>query len=157
MYQYRITKYNPIHRDKNGTFTKEDWLAFSDVGKSFNGEILTLAEYERTEKAYIETAIAFLSEAQIPYINVNGVQNTKDVSKTVQDGMSIEISSLKKLFTDVLRERYWCRFEKDDEVFVHFGWDYYMYIGTKVYCGNAITFAYEKGLFVEELISPYHT
>ncbi|MET9090759.1 hypothetical protein ABZX72_01575 [Streptomyces cyaneofuscatus] len=39
-----------------------DWTSFEDVGKSFNGEALTAAEYQRVEDSYI-SAVASLADA----------------------------------------------------------------------------------------------
>ncbi|ARF74384.1 hypothetical protein B7C62_20715 [Kitasatospora albolonga] len=39
-----------------------DWTSFEDVGKSFNGEVLTAAEYRRVEDSYI-SAVAYLADA----------------------------------------------------------------------------------------------
>jgi hypothetical protein len=40
-------------------------------------------------------------------------------------------------------------------VYVHFGWDYYMYLGIPIHCPNALSYAKEKGIFVEPFVSPY--
>ncbi|MEI5033273.1 polymorphic toxin-type HINT domain-containing protein [Streptomyces sp. S1A(2023)] len=39
-----------------------DWTSFEDVGESFNGEVLTAAEYQRVEDSYI-SAVASLADA----------------------------------------------------------------------------------------------
>ncbi|MFQ5548957.1 MAG: RNA-binding protein, partial [Woeseia sp.] len=57
---------------------------------------------------------------------------------------------------DVLRERYWARFEDEQGRFVHFGWDYYMYVGVTCECPRAEEAASKRGLFVEAFRSPYH-
>jgi hypothetical protein len=41
MYQYRITKYNPVFRDEKGRCTSEEWTSFGDVG-----EIVSVKEYD---------------------------------------------------------------------------------------------------------------
>ena len=55
----------------------------------------------------------------------------------------------------VLREELWCRLE-GDRGFVHFGFDYYMYVGVASACPEAQRLAAQLGLFVEEMRSPYH-
>lgn len=40
--------------------------------------------------------------------------------------------------------------------FVHFGYDYYMYVGVETPCPQAQRLAAQLGLFVEEMRSPYH-
>ena len=41
-----------------------------------------------------------------------------------------------------------------NEGFIHFGWDYYMYIGMPHPCPTAQARAAELGLYVEEFASP---
>lgn len=65
MYKYRISKYNPLTVDENGDY-KEDWTAISDIGKSFDGETLTVAKYVEVEDSYIK-----LNRNQLPYFLQN--------------------------------------------------------------------------------------
>ena len=39
--------------------------------------------------------------------------------------------------------------------YVHFGYDYYMYIGLSVKCTDALAAVQQRGLFVEPFRSPY--
>ncbi len=55
----------------------------------------------------------------------------------------------------VLQEKYWCRFASAN-CFVHFGYDFYMYVGVPIACDNAIELARRAGLFAEVFQSPYH-
>jgi hypothetical protein len=41
------------------------------------------------------------------------------------------------------------------EGFIHFGWDYYMYIGVPHPCPTARVRAADLGLYIEEFASPY--
>ena len=54
----------------------------------------------------------------------------------------------------VLREEIWCRLECPTG-FLHFGWDYYMYVGVPHLCPESLELAKRMGLFVDELKSPY--
>ena len=40
-------------------------------------------------------------------------------------------------------------------MYIHFGYDYYMYIGSSNACDNVRIKIQEEGLFVEEFKSPY--
>jgi hypothetical protein len=42
-------------------------------------------------------------------------------------------------------------------MYVHFGWDYYMYFGSKKTCKPVLAEIEHSGLFVEKRKSPYHT
>ena len=156
MFQYRVTKYNPAYRDEHGAYTKAEWTAVSDIGKEFDGVVLTEAEYARVEKAYVDSALTFLSEARVPALTICGLENHGEYQMALSEGMELTPKELATPFGEVLREKYWCRFERAGEAFVHFGFDYYMYIGTKVPCRASMRFAARRGLFVEEFVSPYH-
>ena len=53
-HQYRVTKYNPKHRDKKqGNYLKDEWTSVSDIGEKFGEIILDEDEYFTVEKAYI--------------------------------------------------------------------------------------------------------
>ncbi len=55
----------------------------------------------------------------------------------------------------ILRNKFWCKLEYDDTMYVHFGWDYYMYISASKSCPSTIKKIEEMGLFVEKFRSPY--
>jgi len=65
----------------------------------------------------------------------------------------LEVADIARL---VLREFLWCKLEEDQKIFVHFGYDYYMFIGSSEKPPKSIIKKIEKmGLFVEEFESPY--
>ncbi|MBN1511613.1 MAG: hypothetical protein JXB13_06330 [Phycisphaerae bacterium] len=158
-YEYRVTKYDPGKRDENGVYTVDEWtewIMFSQVGSIVGGSKLTLEEYLRTEDAYVATAIRFLSEAGVPSVTVRQLaDNGGEAAKlNVREGSDLDHEQAACLMRLILRDLAWCRLESDDS-FVHFGWDYYMYIGVPVPCDQSRAFARERGLFVEEFPSPY--
>lgn len=55
----------------------------------------------------------------------------------------------------VLREEAWGKLGVPGKAYVHFGYDYYMYIGVPSKCGRSIAIARDLGLFVERIRSPY--
>lgn len=63
MFVFRVTKYDPAHRDRHGAYTRDDWISVSDIGRAFAGVVLTETEYRRVEDAYTTAAVAFLREA----------------------------------------------------------------------------------------------
>ena len=154
-FEYRVTKYNPIYRNERGNFLKEDWIAVSDIGKSFDNITLTSEEYNRVETTYAQTAIAFLQESGNLCLQVERLEDYGDYPITFRQGDVLGKDELEQAFRDVLQERYWCRFA-DDHRFVHFGWDYYMYIGVPIICKQSIDFAHNASLFVEPFSSPYN-
>jgi hypothetical protein len=149
MYQYRITKYNPVFRDEKGRYTSEEWTSFGDVG-----EIVSVKEYVRVETAYIGTALAFLREAGVVELQIRGLENSKKLPILLVEGKQLSLQELESTLRNVLRDEIWCRFE-GKSAFVHFGWDYYMYVGVSKDCPEAYAFAEKSGLFVEDFQSPY--
>ena len=154
MNEYRVTKYNPAFRDPGGAYTRDEWTSVKDVGRSFAGGVLTREEYERVENAYVGAALAFLDEAGLTSLRVEGLENTRGEWLVFRNDSILPLTQVGDVIRRVLREEFWCRLEGVDG-FVHFGWDYYMYIGVAHPCPKARERTVELGLYVEEFASPY--
>lgn len=151
MNQFRVTKYNPANRDDKGLYlNQEEWTDFSDVGSK-----VSLVEYERVELAYIKTAICFLSNAGVKELKLVGLENTADQTSYNENDLVL-IDGLDNIIRSVLRNEFWCKFESSIG-FIHFGWDFYMYIGVESLNAAAIEYAQSRGLFIEKFISPYYS
>lgn len=155
MNEYRVTKYNPAFRDPRGAFTKNEWISVKQIGQSFDGVVLTHAEYKRVEQAYISAALALLSEAGLTSLRVEGLHNARGEQLPFSEGSVLPLSQVGDVIGRLLREEFWCRLQGVDG-FVHIGWDYYMYVGVPHPCPAAEAQAVELGLYVEEFGSPYH-
>ena len=60
-----------------------------------------------------------------------------------------------KVAKGVLREDFWCKLESES-FFIHFGYDFYMYIGADIDDEKMRKIAEENGLFAERINeSPY--
>ena len=55
----------------------------------------------------------------------------------------------------ILREVVWCKFEHDESLYFHFGYDYYMYIGCNQPQPDSVEYVHEVGLHIETCASPY--
>ena len=152
--QYRVTKYDPRFRDPTGAYTRDDWTAVSDIGRSFEGVVLTNGEYDRVETAYASTAVAMLAEAGVESLKVTGLEQHGNMGAPFDENAVVSLSNIAEVARSVLRQEYWCRLESP-EAFVHFGWDYYMYVGIPKVPSLALAQAHERGLFVEVCESPY--
>jgi|SRR5690348_11422367 len=155
MEEYRVTKYDPALRGPNGEFQGDDWISFNQIGKSFHGIVLTAQEYKRVEDAYIKVALAFLSEGGIKALKVAGLENARQHPLAFGEESVLTLEQLPDVIEPILREDFWCRLEAENG-FLHFGWDYYMYIGVPRPCRGAEQIASELGLYVEEFVSPCH-
>jgi hypothetical protein len=156
-YQYRITKYNPANRDESGAYQLDEWTAFSDIGKEFSGVRLRKTEYLEVESAYLTAVKSFLEEARLPALFLKGLEigRAKEIPAFVKEGASLSVPQCVEFSRSVLREELWGRLVIPGRAYVHFGWDYYMYIGVPVPCHSSIEAAGRGGLFVEPFRSPY--
>jgi hypothetical protein len=159
MFEYRVTKYNPAHRNDSGAYLLDDWTSYGDIGKPFGGVILSVDEYNRVEDAYVELALAFLRESatDAPFIselqNWNGYQ---EPGLLLAVGARLSGTQISRICRLNLQEQIWCKLEGDAGQFIHFGYDYYMYVGVPTRCDDAMALACRLGLFVEPFTSPYH-
>lgn len=155
MKEYRVTKYDPALRGPNGEYKGDDWTMFNQIGQTFHGVVVTEQEYKRAKNAYVKVALAFLSESGITALRVVGLENSRRQPLEFAEGCVLSREKLPEVFGRILRDEFWCRFHAEDG-FVHFGWDYYMYVGVPRRCPTAEQTASELGLYVEEFTSRYH-
>lgn len=170
-YQWRITKYNPDFRDENGHYTRvEDWTSPYDIGKTFNGQAFTFEQYLRVESAYINTILMFIKESKVKSLRVIWLENHKSKVQRkwqflyedefqhiqLEEDMVINLEDIPTICKMILRELIYCQLLVKDQLFIHFGWDYYMYIGTNYQSTVAIDLAINNGLYVESFQSPYY-
>jgi hypothetical protein len=154
VHEYRVTKYNPAFRDYSGAYTKVEWTMFRQIGQTFSGVVLTSDEYESVEEAHIQAALSFLRESGLLSMRVAGLENHRMQPLDFQNDSVLPLERIGAIIRQILREEYWCRLEGSDG-FLHFGWDYDMYIGVPHLCPTARARATKLGLFVEEFASPY--
>lgn len=167
MYHWRITKYNPKYRNEKGAYLRDEWTCFSEVGKSFNGKMVTLAGYLAIEDAYINAILEFMNCLHVSELKVTSLNKVKrpfeneiynqeliDLFDKIKNRHLISGPNVEIITRLVLRNNLWCRLKSDD-MYVHFGWDYYMYMGSKKECKNTIARIDKSGLFVEVFKSPY--
>jgi len=154
VHEYRVAKYNPEIRDQSGAYTKVEWTFFRQIGQTFSGVLLTSDEYERVEEAYIQAALSFLRESGLLSMRVAGLENPRTQPLDFQNDSVLPLDRIDEIIRRILREEFWCRLEGSDG-FIHFGWDYYMYIDVLHPCPTARARAAELGLYVEEFASPY--
>ncbi|WP_156889912.1 hypothetical protein [Planococcus lenghuensis] len=53
-----MTNYNPQNRDASGRYMLlNEWTSVSDVGKTFDGRVFSMAQYVETEEKHIKALI----------------------------------------------------------------------------------------------------
>ena len=163
MFGWRITKYNPQFRDDRGAYLKDEWTCYSEIGRKFEGKEFTLEEYLKTENAYIQAVLLFMEDLSIDSLRISLLVKNGKIRKKVITDDKIELINntyvnkerIAYIIQLILRNKIGCKFEIND-MYVHFGWDFYMYIGSiKKPSGSTIKEIEKMGLFVEEFESPY--
>jgi hypothetical protein len=153
----RVSKYGPNLRDERGAFSGEDWTSVSDVGSAFNGKPLTLDDYLEVEARYLRVVAAFLTDAGVERTTSVAVEAFDDARWWPAEGESLSLLESTDVVRGMLREQGFCRLEASHGVYVHVGYDYYLYLGGNVACARTLRAATDAGLNVDEqFTSPYH-
>jgi hypothetical protein len=157
-YEYRVTKYDPSKRDFGGAYQVAEWTEFADVGRRFAGRVLKKPEYLAIERKYVIALVQFLAEAEVFHVEVRNLETAglkKPAAKTWRRKRSLSLAEVSRFARLALRGQIWGRLTAPRRAYVHFGWDYYMYIGLSRPTPEAIAAARGAGLFVELFRSPY--
>lgn len=172
MISWRITKYNPRYRNEKGEYQKDEWTSCHDIGKLYDGKEFTVDDYMAVENAYINAVVSFLNGFNIKALTAKYLEKHNDslvlhetpleyteelieLYGRLSEGDILEIRDVEHLCRLALREQLWCKLENDNKMFIHFGYDYYMYIGCLSKPEEIISLTEKNGLFLEVLESPY--
>ena len=173
MNSWRVSKYNPKFRDENGAYVNNEWTSISDIGKIYNGIEFTLQDYYKTEETYINTIQLVIDMLQIPSLKVVDLEKNSMGKKGIKNYKSLYNKEIYKVFRNiknnetcqgeiifnicrlVLREHLWLKFEYKKDFFIHFGYDYYLYIVSHAIEDTIISKINKLGLFIEQYLSPY--
>lgn len=170
MYSYRITKYNPKNRNDSGWYTINEWTAISDIGHIYNGVKFSKKPYFEIENSYIASIRIVMEFLHLKILSVSNLEkrstrprfkrysskSMQELYKSVTENMELHKEQISDMARLVLRELIWCQLNNSNNMFVHFGYDYYMYIGSSKKLPDNLKNKIEKmGLFVEDFDSPY--
>lgn len=160
MLSWRITKYDPKNRDERGSYLDDkEWTCFPEVGTKVSEE-----DYLKTESNYINAITTFMDEMGLNKVYLNALevwsdevanQNASGFLSNMWVGKGVTTQEINELAKLTLRNVIWCKLSYKNDFFVHFGYDYYMYIGANKDCPNARKKVRASGLFVENFNSPY--
>lgn len=170
MYEYRITKYNPKLRRLDGSYSiQNEWTSVYDCQDTETMK----DEYLRVERLYIQTLVEILNfqtddTFQIDDIEVhtNSINSTvlshdlKDhflkFSKLTQQTTILSLAEFSIVVKLILRELMWARLQYK-ESFIHFGYDFYCYVGLQFPIAKSLIDKYHKlGIYIEKFDSPYN-
>ena len=153
MNEYRVTKYAPQYR-VNGTYTHNEWTSIVDVGKAFDGCIFTMEAYERAEQRHVAFLCELAEQCGVFPLRVDAYSEIYH-NDAWREGQEIGREELSAIVRSILREEAWCRLIGRD-FFIHFGYEYYMYVGCSLPLEKVRQLAARYGLFCEVFHSPYH-
>lgn len=165
-HQWRTTKYDPALRSGSGAFTENTWSSVWDIGKSFDTGTLSTEEYLRVESAYAETATSFAVESGVFQVEISDFESQlasqaeltelglPEIPGPPDPGSRIPAHRIGDLVRLNLRELAWFKVRAYD-FFIHFGHDFYMYIGSDTPCEDSRRLAESLGIFVEYFESPH--
>lgn len=167
MFGYRITKYDPKKRNSQGYYQPDEWISIHDIGTIYEGEKFTLDEYLKVEDAYVEAIMIFINflglntvtlidyekhKLFLPNLLTPELFNAYETSKPGEEVSKEKIPYLARL---ALREDIYCVF-KNDDIFIRFDFDYYMFIGSSKPLPRKLIKKIESlGLFVEDISTSY--
>jgi hypothetical protein len=123
------------------------------------------------ESLYVDAATSFIQRLNIPFLEIVDLEKhnlthfstypqlySEDmvrIFKTIKNNTRYEVETVNLICRLILREDLWLKLEYEHEFFIHFGYDYYMYIGSTKEDKVLIREIEKSGLFIEECKSPY--
>ena len=113
------------------------------------------AVYLNVENSYLSAMKSFLDEAGIESLELTALERRDTPADGFLHRRNLSIAQSLDFARLVLREEAWGKLVVPGKAYVHFGYDYYMYIGVPSKCERSIAIARDPGLFVERIRSPY--
>lgn len=166
LYYFRITKYDPKCRNDKGVYEKKDWTSVYDVGKSYEGIEFDFNKYKHMEEVYIRVVINTMRLNSVDTFFITDLEKNdykkypdfspeaKEYYDNLKNTQSVPEEKIDLLMKLILRELVWCKLSADT-MFVHFGYDYYMYIGSAENMENQLQTIVDWGVYPEIAKSPY--
>jgi hypothetical protein len=170
MPQWRISKYDPKYRDRDGSYQLDDWIDVSQLGQTVQGVMFSLEQYLAVEARYIDVALSYTYESGSPALTVKcfepppeqieevypwlvefNLLHPMPLVRTLHEGYILSGSEVRLALETLLRGISSFTVECEREFYLEVGWDYYLYIGSLVDCKRSKDIAQERGLFVEVL------
>ena len=161
-YGCEIVKYQPQYY-KDCVYTKNEWISVSDIGRSFDGEVLTKEEYLRVESAYVDTLKELLEVSGVKFLtivepNTFYWRRSKAFNKenkaiyqivsSLKEGQRIAASKIDTVLKACLRELFWCALVNEaKKVQVDVGYDYYLHFHSRLPEETISKIAHSHGLY----------
>lgn len=174
MNKYLVTKYDPKNRNGKGHYMYDHWTEISDVGRTLEGELVTPEAYLKVEEDYVKAVIDILNDSNQTYLRLIGFdeksyksslkENKKEwfhdasfENIVLSEDMKIGINEIPTIIRLNLRNYLHATLEIKDKYYVHFGYDFYMYVGAPKLSQKTVDKINATNVFIEEFWSPYYS
>ena len=166
---FQVTKYDPRFRRRDGTYGRDEWIGVGHVGKEVGGKVVELSEYLRSETGYVKAVRAFMQAAHVRRLRAVDLEDHPRFIDFLPPSLRDETRERRRAFLEArhlsgsgvdwavrlaLRNIIWCRLEGARGFYVHFGHDFYMFVGGETV--KPTPPAMPPGIFAEEFESPVH-
>lgn len=172
MNKYRISKYNPIFRGGTGRYSREDWTAISDIGKTFDGQLLTIELYKSVEDNYVNTVRTIMNYLGVTHLTVSNIRKCseeefervikkyqplynnneiRDVFYNLVDNSNLAAQEIEPVVRLLLREDIGADVYCENVMRVFIGYDYLMGIHTVQPIESIVLDIERMGMFVEKV------
>jgi len=163
-YAYRILLRSPRkRRDPGGP---GQWTSVSHIGAEYG---LTVGGYLKTENDVVRLLLSCLHTSGIDKLIVSELELYPDrpgfelpaalgeplhAPQDVTDGLVISAEQAEIWIRLNLRELLWSKLIGNGAFYIHFGYDYDVYVGSSCDCAEIISEGHRVGLFVDAYPSP---
>ncbi|KAJ3046708.1 hypothetical protein HK102_013105, partial [Quaeritorhiza haematococci] len=140
-----------------------------DIGRTFGTRVFTVSDYLAVEDAYVETVRRFMIAARIDSLEVHGLEEQPEfrdepprsriqelrpaIVPHLAEGLILSGPDIEAVIRTCLREEAWCKLRGRRSFYVHFGRDFYMYIGGIL--DRSLLGPPLPGMYHEDFNSPY--
>lgn len=167
---HEIVKYSPQNYDSNGVYTADEWTSMWDVGRKFDGKLLTLEEYLRVEQRYVSVILSIMKATNCKYMTIQYLEADKkyitsciksskfydidcDLLKSMpllEEKRRIHISKITDIIRLSLREYiYVVLRNKEHKLQVQFGYDYYLNVSCSLNGETLKNIVCREGLYLD--------
>ena len=161
-----IVKYSPWNY-VNGSYIKDEWTDYSDIGKVFDDKLFTLEEYLLVEQKYVNVILTILDELHCKYIRLdrwfkNDAEDIKEsrfpnvdypllrFAQSQKRGNRIDRVNIDKIIRLILRNYLGARLRnKKSKLLIEFGWDFYMYVQCELKEKRLREIVEKEGLYLD--------
>lgn len=146
---HEIVKYEPQYYDENGAYQKDEWTCFSDVGKEYEGKVVTMEDYLDVENRFINITRAILEASGCKYITLGYMEARR--RKGLKEGMRVRVQDIDPFLRFALRGKAYIVFiNKSKGVQFDFSEDFlYMHLNCRIPDDELRAIVESRGLYLD--------